>query len=43
MSQVLPPADWHYDSAMGVRRNHHPDGQRQMLQQIAMHFHLAKV
>ena len=42
MAQVLPQNQWNYDSEMSVRRNHHPDGQSQMLQQISMHFHLAK-
>lgn len=40
MSEVFPTSEWSYDSDMSINRNHHPDGQDQMLQQIAMHFHL---
>lgn len=42
MAQVLPQDQWNYNTEMSVRRNHHPNGQSQMLQQISMHFHLAK-
>ena len=43
MSAVFPESEWTYDSELSINRNHHPDGQAQMAQQISMHFHLPKV
>lgn len=42
MSSVFPTPQWDYDSDLSTDRNHHADGQDQMLQQISMHFHLPK-
>lgn len=42
MSSVFPEEEWSYSSTMSKERNHHPNGQQQMLQQVAMHFHLAE-
>lgn len=42
MSAVLAPDQWNYQSESATRRNHHPHGQEQMLQQVSMHFHLPK-
>ena len=38
--QVFPPEQWSFSSDMSTNRNHHPQGQSQMAQQISMHFHL---
>eukprot|EP00750_Incisomonas_marina_P005964 INCI14258.2.p1 GENE.INCI14258.2~~INCI14258.2.p1 ORF type:complete len:545 (-),score=88.70 INCI14258.2:874-2508(-) len=40
MGQVFPPEQWSFSSDMSTNRNHHPQGQSQMAQQISMHFHL---
>lgn len=40
MATVFPSDQWNYDSDMSTSRNHHWNGQQQMVQQISMHFHL---
>ena len=40
MAKVFPESEWGYTSDLSANRNHHPDGQDEMMQQIAMHFHL---
>tara|TARA_B110000208_G_scaffold175619_1_gene221343 strand:- start:558 stop:3725 length:3168 start_codon:yes stop_codon:yes gene_type:complete len=42
MGSVFPAEMWSYSSAMSEERNHHPNGQQEMLQQVAMHFHLVE-
>ena len=42
MAKVFPTDQWGYSSDLSTNRNHHPDGQNQILQQISMHFHLPK-
>ena len=37
---IKDPQQWTWDSPLMQSRNHHPDGQMQILQQISMHFHL---
>lgn len=40
MSRVFPSDQWYYTSDLMLNRNHHGDGQDEMLEQIAYHFHL---
>ena len=37
---IKDPQQWTWDSPLMQSRNHHPDGQMQILQQISMHFHV---
>lgn len=38
--QVSVEEDWSYDSHFSAHRQHHGDGNQQMLQQAALHFNL---
>ena len=40
MRRFFPPGDQCWGSALMADRNHHPAGQDEILQQIAMHYHL---
>ncbi|XP_061843640.1 beta-mannosidase [Nerophis lumbriciformis] len=40
LQPVSVPEDWSYGSSFSLHRQHHPDGNEQMLQQAAIHFHL---
>eukprot|EP00041_Stephanoeca_diplocostata_P022641 m.542306 g.542306 ORF g.542306 m.542306 type:complete len:1018 (+) comp22116_c1_seq1:202-3255(+) len=42
MSTVMPSEEWGYETDASTYRNHHPDGQQEMTEQISMHFHLPK-
>eukprot|EP00052_Salpingoeca_macrocollata_P019154 m.158510 g.158510 ORF g.158510 m.158510 type:complete len:637 (-) comp20881_c0_seq3:84-1994(-) len=38
MAKYIPPNERYYNSSMMTNRNHHPDGQPEILSQIAMHY-----
>ncbi|KAM8916124.1 beta-mannosidase isoform 3-T4 [Spinachia spinachia] len=40
LKPVSIPEDWSYDSNFSSHRQHHEDGNQQMLRQAALHFHL---
>ena len=42
LAGVFPPDQQKWGSDLMTNRNHHPQGQEQMIQQISMHFHLPR-
>lgn len=42
MSQFLPPDQWSYNSPVMQNRQHHPNGQAQIVQEIQIHYNLPK-
>lgn len=43
LKDTFPPDQWSFSSNLSTNRNHHPDGQDEILQQISMHYHLPKL